>query len=359
MKTSQLFAQDNYNSISLLYSFRFDSVKAMAAKRPAPMRPTLNNPTLKNPKHLAVLQENNINYDQPLNPMQVAAVRAERIARDKKANATQNVSGVFSPIQPLLSVSVSVLVSWLISLSVWLPPPPPSLSLGLSVSLLTLSLRVSSFIPSLFQSVDCSPWPSFSFSLCPTCGMQAVFWLLHRDNHTSLQLKILIPPVTKFVGRVWEVLWNHPICLSCPSMWWWWWLAFSGWHRCCSARCPVRSTGPDGAHSSGRCAGCHWRSGIRSHSRSGCHWAAAPLPGVSHHAHHHHCKSYALEVEPSTLKWLCFWVWLGTWVFNLYPGALHNTDFYSVWWYNGSRLWKKMDHYFVTSKSFIVSAFEQ
>lgn len=118
MKTSQLFAQDNYNSISLLYSFRFDSVKAMAAKRPAPMRPTLNNPTLKNPKHLAVLQENNINYDQPLNPMQVAAVRAERIARDKKANATQNVSGVFSPIQPLLSVSVSVLVSWLISLSV-------------------------------------------------------------------------------------------------------------------------------------------------------------------------------------------------------------------------------------------------
>lgn len=96
MKTSQLFTQDNYNSISLLYSFRFDSVKAMAAKRPAPMRPTLNNPTLKNPKHLAVLQENNISYDQPLNPMQVAAVRAERIARDKKANATQNVSCFFS-----------------------------------------------------------------------------------------------------------------------------------------------------------------------------------------------------------------------------------------------------------------------
>lgn len=159
MKTSQLFAQDNYNSISLLYSFRFDSVKAMAAKRPAPMRPTLNNPTLKNPKHLAVLQENNINYDQPLNPMQVAAVRAERIARDKKANATQNVSGVFSPIQPPLSVSIfAFCFAQLVDLSVCISDsPPPSLSLGLSLSLSTLSLRVSSFIPSLFQSVDCSP----------------------------------------------------------------------------------------------------------------------------------------------------------------------------------------------------------
>ncbi|XP_070205034.1 helicase domino-like isoform X4 [Littorina saxatilis] len=92
MKTSQLFTQDNYSSISLLYSLRFDSVKAMAAKRPAPMRQSLNNPSLKNPKHLAVLQENNINYDQPLNPQQVAAIRAERIARDKKNNATQNAA---------------------------------------------------------------------------------------------------------------------------------------------------------------------------------------------------------------------------------------------------------------------------
>ena len=92
MKTSQLYTQDNNSSISLLYSLRFDSVKSMAAKRPAPMRPTLNNPSLKNPKHLAVLQENNINYDQPLNPQQVAAIRAERIARDKKASAAAHVS---------------------------------------------------------------------------------------------------------------------------------------------------------------------------------------------------------------------------------------------------------------------------
>lgn len=29
--------------------------------------------------------------------------------------------------------------------------------------------------------------------------MQDVFWLLSRYNHASLQLKIFIPPVTKFV----------------------------------------------------------------------------------------------------------------------------------------------------------------
>lgn len=56
------------------------------------MRQTLNNPTLKNPKHAAVLQDHNINYDQPLNAMQVAAIRAERIAREKKQAA---VSGFF------------------------------------------------------------------------------------------------------------------------------------------------------------------------------------------------------------------------------------------------------------------------
>ena len=86
MKTSQLMCQDNNNSVTLLYSLRFDSVKTIAAKRPPTSRPALNNPSLKNPKHLAVLHEYNINFDQPLNPIQVAANRAERIAKEKKQN---------------------------------------------------------------------------------------------------------------------------------------------------------------------------------------------------------------------------------------------------------------------------------
>ncbi|XP_041347993.1 helicase SRCAP-like isoform X2 [Gigantopelta aegis] len=84
MKTSQLFIQDANHSVTMLFTLRFDSIKGIATKRPPTLRQTLVNPTMKNPKHAAVLQESNITYDQPLNPLQVAANRAERIAREKK-----------------------------------------------------------------------------------------------------------------------------------------------------------------------------------------------------------------------------------------------------------------------------------
>ncbi|CAC5423288.1 EP400 [Mytilus coruscus] len=86
MRTSQLFVQDNQNAISMLYSLRFDGVKGIATKRPPPLKQTLVNPTLKNPKHASVLSENEINYEQPLTPMQVAEIRAQRIQREKKQN---------------------------------------------------------------------------------------------------------------------------------------------------------------------------------------------------------------------------------------------------------------------------------
>ena len=86
MRTSQLFVQDNHQAISMLYSLRFDGVKGIATKRPPPLKQTLVNPTLKNPKHASVLTENEINYEQPLTPMQVAEIRAQRIQREKKQN---------------------------------------------------------------------------------------------------------------------------------------------------------------------------------------------------------------------------------------------------------------------------------
>ena len=89
MKTSQIHGQDSNNGVTLLYSLRFDSVKGIATKRPPTMRQTLVNPTLKNPKHASVLQENSISYDHPLNPMQVAEIRAQRIQREKKQNQQQ------------------------------------------------------------------------------------------------------------------------------------------------------------------------------------------------------------------------------------------------------------------------------
>ncbi|CAH1801799.1 unnamed protein product, partial [Owenia fusiformis] len=84
MRTSQLFMQDNYSQVSTLHTFKFDCMKNAAAKRTPTLRPKLVNPTTKNPKHAAVLQESGINYDQPLTPIQVAAIRADRIAREKK-----------------------------------------------------------------------------------------------------------------------------------------------------------------------------------------------------------------------------------------------------------------------------------
>ena len=86
MRTSQLYAQDNNNSLTHLHSQRFDSCKSIASKRQLPVRPMLANPTLKNHKHAAVLAENGISYDAPLTPIQVAQIRADRIAKEKKVS---------------------------------------------------------------------------------------------------------------------------------------------------------------------------------------------------------------------------------------------------------------------------------
>ncbi|RWS11744.1 Helicase domino-like protein [Dinothrombium tinctorium] len=86
MKTSQLFLQDNNSSFTQLCHTRFDTIKQLASKRTPTLKPVFINPTGKNQKHIALLQENGINYEQPLTPMQVAAIRADRIAKEKAKN---------------------------------------------------------------------------------------------------------------------------------------------------------------------------------------------------------------------------------------------------------------------------------
>lgn len=78
---------DNSGAVTTLNNLRFDCVKSIAAKRTPTLKPTLANPTQKNPKHAAVLAESNINYEQPLTPLQVADIRARRIAKEKKTQA--------------------------------------------------------------------------------------------------------------------------------------------------------------------------------------------------------------------------------------------------------------------------------
>ena len=84
MKTSALFAQDNNTAWSSMYANRFENIKAVANKRSPTTKPLVVNPSMKNSQHAAVLSDSGITYDSPLNPIQVAANRADRIQREKQ-----------------------------------------------------------------------------------------------------------------------------------------------------------------------------------------------------------------------------------------------------------------------------------
>ncbi|KAM4810439.1 E1A-binding protein p400-like [Rhinophrynus dorsalis] len=91
LRTSQIYAQDEGVTHTQLYTSRFELMKMTAGKRSPPIKPLLGmNPFQKNPKHASVLAESGINYDKPLPPIQVASLRAERIAKEKKALVEQH-----------------------------------------------------------------------------------------------------------------------------------------------------------------------------------------------------------------------------------------------------------------------------
>ncbi|XP_069612171.1 E1A-binding protein p400-like isoform X1 [Ranitomeya imitator] len=91
LRTSQIYAQDEGVTHTQLYTNRFDLMKMTAGKRSPPIKPLLGmNPFQKNPKHASVLAESGINYDKPLPPIQVASLKAERIAKEKKALVEQH-----------------------------------------------------------------------------------------------------------------------------------------------------------------------------------------------------------------------------------------------------------------------------
>ncbi|XP_064128074.1 E1A-binding protein p400 isoform X2 [Loxodonta africana] len=109
LRTSQIYAQDENATHTQLYTNHFDLMKMTAGKRSPPIKPLLGmNPFQKNPKHASVLAESGINYDKPLPPIQVASLRAERIAKEKKALADQQKAQQPAVAQPPQQ-----------------PPPPP------------------------------------------------------------------------------------------------------------------------------------------------------------------------------------------------------------------------------------------
>uniref|UniRef100_A0A669PDY7 E1A binding protein p400 n=1 Tax=Phasianus colchicus TaxID=9054 RepID=A0A669PDY7_PHACC len=88
LRTNQIYAQDEGATHTQLYTNHFEMMKMIAGKRSPPIKPLLGmNPFQKNPKHASVLTESGINYDKPLPPIQVASLRAERIAKEKKVQS--------------------------------------------------------------------------------------------------------------------------------------------------------------------------------------------------------------------------------------------------------------------------------
>ncbi|XP_077149440.1 E1A-binding protein p400 [Ranitomeya variabilis] len=100
LRTCQIYSQDEGLSHIQLYTTRFDLMKLNAGKRSPPIKPLLGmNPFQKNPKHASVLAESGINYDKPLQPIQVASLRADRIAKEKKALEQVRAQQQSGPLQ--------------------------------------------------------------------------------------------------------------------------------------------------------------------------------------------------------------------------------------------------------------------
>uniref|UniRef100_A0A6P7G1I3 Helicase domino-like isoform X1 n=1 Tax=Diabrotica virgifera virgifera TaxID=50390 RepID=A0A6P7G1I3_DIAVI len=84
MRTSQMYTQDNNSSFSQIMADRFEALKAL--KKVPPPKLGVNNPLLNKTKHAPspVLNECGIDIEHPVLPVDVAARRAERIAKEKK-----------------------------------------------------------------------------------------------------------------------------------------------------------------------------------------------------------------------------------------------------------------------------------
>lgn len=78
---------------------RYDTLKSMASKKSISTKTMISNPLLKNPKHTAVLNDCGIDLEHPVLPVEVAARRAERIAREKKMMTPEQQLAVAQRLQ--------------------------------------------------------------------------------------------------------------------------------------------------------------------------------------------------------------------------------------------------------------------
>lgn len=99
MRTSQLHNQDKNSSFTSTGSQRYEIMKSVSNKRTPTVKPSIVNPTMRNSTNTAVLAEYKIQIDNPLTPIEVAARRADRIAKEKLNKAVSIRRNLFSFIR--------------------------------------------------------------------------------------------------------------------------------------------------------------------------------------------------------------------------------------------------------------------
>ena len=136
VKTTHLISQDNNLAFSQLCHQRFETIKQIANKRTPTLKHMFVNTTSKNPKHVALLSESGIDLEHPLNPLQVAANRAERIQREKqKAAAEQQMAARQQLQQQLHQKQQSTQIKTILSQNPNMPTAQHQLSQAISAKI--------------------------------------------------------------------------------------------------------------------------------------------------------------------------------------------------------------------------------
>lgn len=194
LRTRQLVEEDNNAHWTELHHARSDVIKTLAhSRKPAP-KPLLVNPLMKNPKHAAVLAESGIEYETPLNPIEIASRRADRIAKDKKLQVAQaaqaaQVVQTLNPEQVAAQQRQQQLVAAKAATNVTQPlAAPPVVNVSVSTVVSTQSLVVAAGSP--------------LNSVMQTTGITTLSPALRQPRPQPIQEMVVARPATPTVVSV-------------------------------------------------------------------------------------------------------------------------------------------------------------
>ncbi|XP_020713427.2 helicase domino isoform X2 [Ceratitis capitata] len=86
LRATHLYVNDNNQTFTKLMRSRFDCIKAAYLKKAPPPKRHYTSSSPMNPKHMEVLQEFGIsNYDQPISPLNIAAMKANKIREKQRS----------------------------------------------------------------------------------------------------------------------------------------------------------------------------------------------------------------------------------------------------------------------------------